>query len=68
MLALVYTIGDSIAETIDKCIETRFGGCCLPTSIKYLEEVITHSGDMIAVQVYTGLAILFTVGNTGVSR
>ena len=67
MLALVYTIGDSIAEAVDECIETRFGGVCLPTSIKYLQEVITYSGDMIAVQVYTRLAILLAVGNTGVS-
>ncbi len=68
MLTLIDTIGHSIAEAIDECIQARFGGVGLPTAIKYLQEVITHSGNMVAVQVYTRLVILGAVNNTGVSR
>ena len=64
---LVYTISHPIAEAVDECIQTRFGGVRLPTSIKYLEEVITHGGNVVAVQVYTGFTIVLAVRNTGVS-
>ena len=63
----MYTIGQTIAEAIDQCIQTRFGGVGLPTTIKDLKEVITHGGNVVAVQVYFRLTIVLTVGNTGVS-
>ena len=63
---LVYTIGHSIAEAIDQCIETRFGGVGLPTAIKYLQEVITNSSNVVAVEIHFGLSTFLTVGNTGV--
>jgi len=34
IVLLKYTISDSIAELIDKCIKSRFGGSSLPTTIK----------------------------------
>ena len=63
---LVYTISRTIAEAIDKRIQTRFGGVGLPTTIEDLQEVITYSGNVVAVQVYFRLTIFLTVGNTGV--
>jgi len=33
-------------------IQTRLGGDGLPTAIKQLDEVVTHRGDVVAVQVY----------------
>jgi len=62
----MYTIGHGITEAIDERIQTRFGGVGLPTSIKYLEEVITNSSNVVAVKVYLRLTIFLTVGNTGV--
>jgi len=64
--ALVYTIGHGITEAIDKRIQTRFGGVGLPTSIKYLEEVITNGSNVVAVEKHFGLSTFLTVGNTGV--
>ena len=63
---LVYTIGHAITEAIDERIQTRFGGVGLPTSIKYLEEVITNSSNVVAVKVNLRLTTFLTVGNTGV--
>jgi hypothetical protein len=64
---LMYTIGRTITEAVDECIQTRFGGVRLPTSIKDLEEVITYSGNVVAVQVYFGLFRFRAVRNTGVA-
>ena len=63
---LVYTIGHGITEAIDKRIQTRFGGVRLPSTVKDLEEVITHSSNVVAVKVYLRLTTFLTVGNTGV--
>ena len=63
---LVYTIGCPITEAIDERIQTRFGGIGLPTSIKYLEEVITNGSNVVAVEIHFGLSTFLTVGNTGV--
>ena len=63
---LVYTIGHGITEAIDESIQTRFGGVGLPTSIKYLEELITNGSNVVAVKVNLRLTTFLTVGNTGV--
>jgi len=65
-VALVYTIGHTITELIDESIQTRFGGVGLPSTIKYLKEVITHSSNMIAVEIYFGLFRFRAESNTGV--
>ena len=65
-LVLMYTIGHPIAEAIDERIQTRFGGVGLPSTVKDLEEIITHSGNVVAVQVYFRLTRFFAVANTGV--
>ena len=63
---LMYTIGHAITEAIDERIQTRFGGVRLPTSIKDLEELITHSSNVVAMEIHFGLTTFLTVGNTGV--
>ena len=63
---LVYTIGHAITEAINKRIQTRFGGVGLPTSIKYLKELITHSSNVVAMEIHFGLSTFLTVRNTGV--
>lgn len=65
-VALVYTIGHAITEAIDKRIQTRFGGVGLPSTVKDLEEVITDSSNVVAMEIHFGLTIFLTVGNTGV--
>jgi len=62
----VYTIGHAITEAIDERIQTRFGGVGLPTSIKYLEKILTDSSNVVAVEKHFGLSTFLTVGNTGV--
>ena len=63
---LVYTIGHGITEAINESIQTRFGGVGLPTSIKYLKEVITNGSNVVAVKVNLRLTTFLTVRNTGV--
>ena len=58
---LVYTIGHGITEAIDESIQTRFGGVGLPTSIKYLEELITNGSNVVAVKVNLRLTTFLTV-------
>ena len=65
-ILLMYTIGHGITEAIDKRIQTRFGGVGLPTSIKYLKELITDSSNVVAMEIHFGLSTFLTVGNTGV--
>ena len=64
---LMYTIGHTIAEAIDESIQARFGGVGLPTTIKDLKEVVTHSGNVVAVQVHFGLVRFGAIRNTGVA-
>ena len=64
----MYTVSHTIAEAVDESIQARFGGVGLPTTIENLKEVVTHGGNMVAVQVYTGLVRFGAVRNTGVSR
>jgi hypothetical protein len=64
--ALVYTVSVSITELINESIQTRFGGVGLPSTIKDLKEVITHSGNMVAVEIYFGLFRFRAESNTGV--
>ena len=68
MLLLKNTISDSIAEAVDECIQARFGGVCLPTSIKDLQEVITNHSNFVAVETHNRLTIFFTVVNRSVAR
>jgi len=63
-ILLMYTIGHAITEAVDERIQSRFGGVRLPTSIKYLEELITDSSNVVAVKVYFGLSTFLTVRNT----
>ena len=63
----MYTIGRTIAEAVDESIQARFGGVGLPTTIKDLKEVVTYSGNVVAVQVYTGLVRFGAIRNTGVA-
>ena len=65
-LVLVYTIGHGITEAINESIQTRFGGVGLPTSIKYLKEVITNGSNVVAMEKHFRLSIFLTVRNTGV--
>ena len=65
-ILLMNTIGHAITEAIDERIQTRFGGVGLPTSIKYLEELITNGSNVVAVKVNLRLSTFLTVGNTGV--
>ena len=44
--ALIDTIGHSITEAIDECIQARFGGVGLPTAIKYLHGGVINHGDL----------------------
>ena len=64
---LMYTVSHTIAEAVDESIQARFGGVGLPTTIEDLEEVVTHSGNVVAVQVYTGLVRFGAIRNTGVA-
>ena len=50
MLLLEYTISDTIAEGVDKCIEARFGGVSLPTAIKDGHGSIINLSDFVAVK------------------
>ena len=63
---LVYTIGHAITEAINERIQTRFGGVGLPTSIKYLKELITNGSNVVAMEIHFGLSTFLTVRNTGV--
>ena len=63
---LVYTIGHAITEAIDERIQTRFGGVRLPSTVKDLEELITDSSNVVAMEKHFGLSTFLTVGNTGV--
>jgi len=65
---LMYTVSHTIAEAVDESIQARFGGVGLPSTIEDLKEVVTHSGNVVAVQVYTGLVRFGAVRNTGVGR
>ena len=62
------TISAGITEGIDERIEARLGSVGLPTTIKDLKEVITHSGNVVAVQVYFAGVILLDELYTGVRR
>ena len=68
IILLKDTISDCIAEPIDECIETRFGRCCLPTSIKDLKEVITNHSNFVTVKTNNRLTIFLTIVNRSVSR
>ena len=49
-VALIDTIGGSIAKLIDNGIETTFGGSCLPTAIKDFEKVFSKDGNLVTVK------------------
>ena len=66
-ILLKYAVCESVAEFVDECIQTRFGGVGLPTAIKDLKEIVTYSGNVVAVQVYLRLLRFGAVSNTGVS-
>jgi len=68
MILLKDTIFACICVCIDDSIEARFGGDRLPTAIKHFEEVITHSGNVIAVQIHFAGVILCDILYTSVRR
>ncbi len=63
-ILLMYTIGHAITEAVDERIQTRFGGVGLPSTIKYLKELITDSSNVVAMEKHFGLSTFLTVRNT----
>ena len=68
IILLKDTISDCITEAVDECVQTAFSGIGLPTTVKDLKEVITHSSNMIAVQINFRLLRFGAVSNRSVSR
>ena len=60
MLLLKDTIGQTIAELIDKNVQTAFGGIRLPTTIKNGEGSVIQLSDLIAVEIHRR-GVLFVV-------
>jgi len=68
IVLLKYTISDSIAELIDKCIKSRFGGSSLPTTIKDGHGVISYFSNLVAMETYNRDVRFFIEVNTCISR
>ena len=60
MLLLEDTIGQTIAELIDKNVQTAFGGIRFPTAIKYGQGGVIQLSDLIAVEIHRR-GVLFVV-------
>ena len=60
MLLLEDTIGQTIAELIDKNVQTAFGGIRFPTAIKYGQGGVIQLSDLIAVKIHRR-GVLFVV-------
>ena len=66
-VALEYTFArDSVLRK--NSIQTGLSGSSLPTTIKDLHEVITHDGNLVTVQVYSGFVGFRIESNSSVSR
>ena len=59
IILLKYTICDCITEAVDECVQARFSGVSLPTSVKDLKEVITNHSNFVTVKTNNRFAILF---------
>ena len=66
-IALKYTIGHCITEAVDECVQARFSGVSLPTSVKDLKEVITNHSNFVTVKTNNRFAILFVKVNRSVA-
>ena len=64
----MYTIGCTITEAVDECIQARFGGVGLPSAVKDLQIVVTNLSDFVAVQVHSGLVRFRAIRNLSVCR
>ena len=53
-ILLKYTVSETIAELIDQCIQTRFGGIGLPTTIKYGQRSVINHSNLVAVKIHSG--------------
>ena len=53
-ILLKYTISEPIAELIDQCIQTRFSGDRLPTTIKHSQRSVINQGNLVAVEIHSG--------------
>ena len=52
-ILLKYTISEPIAELIDQCIQSRFGGIGLPTTIKNSQRSVINQGNLVAVEIHS---------------
>jgi len=68
IILLKYTICDCITEAVDECVQARFSGVSLPTSVKDLKEVITNHSNFVTVKTNNRFAIFLTIVNRSVSR
>ena len=68
IILLKNTISDCITEAVDECVQARFSGVSLPTSVKDLKEVITNHSNFVAMKTNNRFAIFFTIVNRSVSR
>ncbi len=66
-IALKNTISDSITETVDECVQARFSGVSLPTSVKDLKEVITNHSNFVTVKTNNRFAIFLIKVNRSVA-
>ena len=66
-ILLKYTISNSIAEPFDECVQARFSGVSLPTSVKDLKEVITNHSNFVTVKTNNRFAILLVKVNRSVA-
>ena len=57
-ILLKYTVSETIAEFIDQCIQTRFGGIGLPTTIKYGQRSVINHGNLVTVEIHSGKTVV----------
>ena len=68
IILLKDTISDTIAEPIDESIESRFGRCCLPTTVKDLQKIITDHSNFVAMESHNRLTSFLIEVNRSVAR
>ena len=67
IILLKYTICDCITEAVDECVQARFSGVSLPTSVKDLKEVITNHSNFVTVKTNNRFAIFLIEVNRSVA-
>ena len=68
IILLKDTISDCITEAVDECVQARFSGDRLPTSIEDLQIIITDLSNLVTMKTNNGNTIFFIVVNRSVSR